>query len=176
MKKILLPLLLLISIGSYAQTGIVSNFTMENGSLIYRQVFEIPTTEDNLLLFLMNTQGVADVEKHDAFITAKVKDMKIDYKKHGGSWASAPIHLNYLQSGNLLAEYKEGKYRITISNLSYQHPNASTVARDGQLQDLILNRNNEFKTGKAYLTILYYMDKHFTDVFTAKEVATSEDW
>lgn len=176
MKKLLLLPFLLISLTSFAQTS-VSNFHVENGFLIYRQVFEVETTENGLIRHLMTAPGVTDITKQDSFIVGKVENVKVDWKKFGGTWGTITTALAHPISGNLLAELKDGRYRITVSNIVLK-PHSPTLYQnaDSKLDDLSLNRKKEFRTGKNYLSTLFYIDKQFTDMFTMKEQTASQDW
>ena len=173
MKNLFLPLLLFFSLAAQAQTS-VSNFQVENNSLIYRQVFEQPATEADLMKQLMTIEGISEVKDVDGMLTAKIDGLKVDYKKHGGSWGSTPGVLNFPVFGNLMAEFKDGRYRITISNLKVR---LDAQDNDTEFSYYALNRNNEFRTGRNALAILHYTNMHFTDILTLKESSTaSEDW
>lgn len=185
MKKLLLPLLILISINIQAQSNGVSNFTVENGSLIYRQVFEKEADVNLFLKKLMSTTGITGIEIKDGMIIGSIEGMKIDYKKYGGSWSSAPLVLNHALFGNLLIELKDAKYRVTISNMvmldNYSVLAASQINPENNkmtLDSFSLNKHKEFRNGKSRLMVLYYMDKHLTDTFSFNEEAesSSSDW
>jgi hypothetical protein len=185
MKKLLLPLLLFFSIAVQAQTTYLSDFYLEDGSVIYKKVFETKADKDTFLKQLLTTTGIGGVEEKGDMLIGELKNMKSDYKKHGGSWGSSALVLNHDIFGNFIIEFKDDRYRLIISNM-YFVDNYSVLAASQTnpennkmtLEDFFVkNKKAEFRSGKVRMEALHYIDKQFTEVFTAKESsAASEDW
>ena len=76
MKKILLPLLLLISVSVQAQS-VLSNFSIEENAIVYKYIFEPSDTvnlKERLLLQLRSTRGIENVEDKGNYISANLKN------------------------------------------------------------------------------------------------------
>ena len=86
---------------------------------------------------------------------------------------SMPIFANFELEGLLTVQIKDGRYRAIIENINHVGFDKSLTRSEAFF---LKNRNSEFKGAKNLLATLFYMDKHFQDVFAAKETVVNEDW
>lgn len=175
MKRLLLFILFLLPLIGLAQGNTtVGNFKLEDQKLAHVYVYE-PTDTVNVRQKVyqqlsMNPQ-FHNIQNEGNSITAEIKDMKIDYKKYGGKWGNTPAMLNYPINGRLLVEFKDGRYRTIVQGI-----NCYTMGGWAPLEDISLNRaKDSISTVKGNIQVLSYMDKHFVDTFTMKQLATAKD-
>jgi hypothetical protein len=174
MKKIIFIFLLLFALSAQAQTS-MSNFEIQDNSVVYRRIYESDMAKDEFLKQLLTTQGITEAEDKGELITAKIEGMSIEIKKHGGSWSSSPMVLQKPLYGNMIVEFKDGRYRITLSNLNFVETGGFTEEKY-PVSFYAINKRKQWRKNRKFLEVLHYTNKHMEDVFSPKELAASEDW
>ena len=127
MKKILTTLLIIIvSYTSYSQEGInsVENFVIENNGVVYKKIFDLPNQSEtelkkNILSFISKVPNVSNVRVIGDEIFGDISNLKVNYKKYGGSYMSTLILLNHSMFGKLIVQTKDNKYRVLIKDIYF---------------------------------------------------------
>jgi hypothetical protein len=175
-------LLQLISNKSYSQETTVaslSNFYIENNTVVYKRVFDLPNqnekeVKDALLKFINKVPNVSNVRESGNEIFADISNMKINYQKYGGSYMTTLILLNHSMFAKLIVQIKDNKYRILIKDIYF--------IDDASLQSLTSKKEmdnktdltpvitkahaSEFKSSSIIVKGMGYLNSQFTDLFT----------
>lgn len=175
-------LLQLISNKSYSQETTVpslSNFYIENNTVVYKRVFDLPNqnekeVKDALLKFLSKVPNVSNVKESGNEIFADISNMKINYQKYGGSYMSTLILLNHSMFAKLIVQRKDNKYRILIKDIyfmddeSLQSLNSKKEMDNRSDLTSVITKGNasEFKSSSIILKGMGYLNSQFTDLFT----------
>ena len=120
MKKILIICsVIVVSLQSYSQDGNTSieGFLIENNGVVYKKVFELPNQSEtelkkNILSFISKVPNVSNVRIVGDEIFGDITNLKVNYKKYGGSYMSTLIILNHSMFSKLIVQTKENKYRV----------------------------------------------------------------
>ncbi len=153
MKKIVLIISLFITITAFRQepTDTIANFKLINKHVIWQKVYQVPGVSKDSL--------------------QKVLHFKSGQFNPG---CQEPIQLsNSFISYNLHLEIKEGKYRITLSDLVI-HGNQNIFGNITFDYFFTKKRGNIFRKGDVIKTSLYCLDKELQEKF--KVSATTSDW
>lgn len=122
--NILLLVLIFAGLDLSAQDSPYKSYKIDNGQLIYQQVYECDTMKADAISTMLSSEvpkikGLKGYYKDGTVITAEFKNAMIDYRMMGGKWGSTPILLNSPFDANVTIEWKDYKYRVTISNIVF---------------------------------------------------------
>lgn len=186
MKKLLLPILLLVSINLQAQDWLL-NFALEKEEMEFENVFHPEDTTNmkaRAINQLRSITGVTRIEEDNTGVTAEINGMRIDYKKYGCPKSIVPLAMHGSMTGRLNVQFKEGKYRLVIQNMYFTSDiemslygvssNGGAIAME---EIFTRKKRTEIKRGKDHQRVLGSMNLYFTDMLTLKkEASASEDW
>lgn len=143
MKRLVLLLFAMLStISIFGQ-----NFTIDKtGGVIWQMEYKTDMTSNELYKSLHISPYLHSIEKIDSsFFIAIMKQSKVEYEHLGYKRMHLPLYLvnNDVGNANVIIQYKEGKYRITLnnidlisfSNLEYGTLNDMAIAEDGSFTD-----------------------------------------
>lgn len=121
MQKVLFVVFVLISQLSLAQDILLNdtnNFKIQNDKVIWQYVYETELAENDIVDFFKKSRLFEIQEIKDKLILGTVVEKPIDYKRYGFKSMNVPI---YIRDGrfdyNLIIEIKNGRYRVTISDI-----------------------------------------------------------
>lgn len=149
-KRSLLFVFCIFSIISYSQELPTYNFKIEDGRLIWQKTFETSLNFQGLFRSIKMTGAIDKPDTLSNQISGDLKQMMIDFKGAGKTSASTWM---VLLSSNLLGyaiiDYKEGKYRITIKNMTLYQVYNDPLTRMGQITPIekISVKKDEIKSG-----------------------------
>ena len=153
MKKSFLIVSLLFSTFIFSQkpSDTIANFKLINKHVIWQKIYQVPgVSKDSLQKFLHFTSG--------QFNTGCQEPMQL---------TNASI------SYNLRLEIKEGKYRVTLSDLVI-HGNQNIFGNITFDYFFTKKRGKIFRKGEVIKKSLFCLDKELQDKF--KLPATTSDW
>jgi hypothetical protein len=191
MKRYLITLtLIIISFLSYSQDDntSVENFVIENNGVVYKKVFELPNQSEtelkkNILSFISKVPNVSNVRVVGDEIFGDISNLKVNYKKFGGSYMSTLILLNHSMFGKLIVQTKDKKYRVIIKDI-YFIDDVSLLSLNSKKEmdnrtdftDFITkNSRSEFRSSNTIIKGIGYMNSYFTEIFTYSN-SPKENW
>ena len=191
MKKYLITVsFIIVSILSFSQEGntIVENFVIENNGVVYKKVFELPNQSEtelkkNILSFISKVPNVSNVRIVGDEIFGDISNLKVNYKKYGGSYMSTLILLNHSMFGKLIVQTKDTKYRILIKDI-YFIDDVSLLSMNSKKEmdnrtdftDFITkNGRTEFRTSNTIIKGIGYMNSYFSELLTYSN-SPKENW
>ena len=147
MKKLLL-LLVLISKSVFGQE--TSNFKIENRDLVWQFIFETDLSQEELKQEL-STKGIWEsFEKVGDDLIGICSGMDADFKGAGYSEMSVPMYVARMSMDfHSLIQFKDGRYRVTITNIKLVQKYDDPLTKQGQvisLSDFAVNKKGDFKT------------------------------
>lgn len=117
MNKLIIILLLIL----YASIATAHNFKITDSRLIWQVVNEDACSIDDIESTIRKNGYLKNIVNKDSIITANFEGIILDYKAAGFRAMSIPIvYSSSKWSGSVRIEFKEGKNRITISNIIAQ--------------------------------------------------------
>lgn len=148
MKKLLL-LLVLISQSVFGQE--TSNFKIENRDLVWQFIFETDLSQEELKQEL-STKGIWEsFEKVGEDLIGICSGMDADFKGAGYSEMSVPIYVARKSINfHSLIQFKDGRYRVTISNIKLIQKYDDGLTKQGvvwALSEIAVNKNGSFRKG-----------------------------
>lgn len=191
MKKILITLsIIILSYTSYSQDGntSVEGFVIENNGVVYKKVFELPDQSEtelkkNILSFISKVPNVSNVRIVGDEIFGDISNLKVNYKKYGGSYMSTLILLNHSMFGKLIVQTKDTKYRVLIKDI-YFIDDVSLLSMNSKKEmdnrtdftDFITkNGRSEFRSSNTIIKGIGYMNSYFSELFIYS-TTTKENW
>jgi hypothetical protein len=119
MKTFIGIVLFLFVSSSYAQTLTYGSFKLQDQEIIMQKVFaQDSITLDKLAEYYQTLPYISNVSKSSDELTFEFSDLVVDYKKFQfAQVAVPPIIQTGKYSGKVSAGVKEGKYRLTITNI-----------------------------------------------------------
>lgn len=127
------------------------------------------TIEDLLTSSFPSLADVSSFQKSIKIISFDLKNVYIDYKKYGLKRMTMSPILAFPMSCNVSIIWKDGKYRITASNISF---NVVTFGIQ-KLTDHILNDSLWFDEKKVVTTMGHCVELFFAEKFKIETINTN---
>lgn len=149
------------------------NYILFEGQVKFEKVYEVDSLSgDELGALLTRTvpmiNGVTDFRKEDGLITAMLKNAKIDYKRYGARWGTTPILLNHPFNANISILWKDGKYKATLTNITFIAPNIGYVKLD---EMLTRKKGTQWDRARGATQIGGLTEQYFIDLFKLRKSA-----
>jgi hypothetical protein len=183
MKKLLVVVIIVINIKAFAQRPIEYKEWKINDSksVVWQKVFDIDSLVscNDIASQLRAFSWVKDVAINDGVVLATATNYTINYREHGGSSMTMPIiYTSGKWNYSIRIEQKPGKYRVTISSLTFDAGSVSggfvDVPISGSIEDAVLKKDHSaFKPGQ--LNYLDIMGNDFQSKFKYKK-AQKDEW
>lgn len=118
--RILFVLLLFFPGLCLAQPHAYGDFRIVNTEIVYQKIFERPSvTLEELDSLLKTSVGVSDIKISGGSLSATLTDFVVDYRKFKFPQVSTPPIIQTGRfSGRITAEAKDGRYRITLEQIT----------------------------------------------------------
>jgi len=177
MKKILL-IILLIPLFSFGQQEINNFKVNDQRLLVWQKVYENSGSVEDIFNSLMSTGFFKDVSRSDSSFYGTFEGIEPDYKGYGSSEMMTPIYIaRSFINGGFRVDVKDGKYRITLQNLTLEQKYSDGLSRQGEktkIESYAVSRSG-IKSGfnKKPAGILDYT---FTKIFQLGPQDDNEDW
>lgn len=174
-------LILLFGLFSTLAFGQIENFTIENNKVQWQKVYNKTYKIDELINEVNKSGQFYDIVATDSLITLKFKDNEIDYKGAGKPFISVTEYIeSCLFSGNGLIEFKEGKYRVTLTDITYYYKpsrvrNNSNKKRIHFLEDRAMQKNSK-QFNSRFNTDAFIFNYSFGNLFDFKNLTKNESW
>ena len=139
MKRFVLLIFVLNTFNLFGQ-----NFNFDkSGGIIWQCIYATDMQSLDFYKSLYLSPYIHSIEKIDStFYTARLQRSKIDYKSYGFSRMQQPIYLtNNDVVADVIIEYKQGKYRITLKNIDLK---SITSMEYGTLNDIAIGTDGYF--------------------------------
>ncbi|PAC29261.1 hypothetical protein [Flectobacillus sp. BAB-3569] len=166
MKKLLF-ILLLISFSSKSQ---YNNLFIESRNIYFEKIYKLDSVsqeniKSNLISAIPKIKDITNIQEHSTFITAKLNRTHIDYKKYGGKFFSTAAFLNHPFFCDILVEWKDGRYRVTATNMFFNEDGLGKM----NTSDLLLSENGEeINKKKLAIEAGKYIENYLSDLFKIK--------
>jgi len=133
--KYLVSLIILISTSSFSQE-LLNNFKQEENGLIYWQiVIESQLTSTQVNEHIKESGYFMDIVELEEKTLCDLKPFKANFKAYGYSNMKTPFYISRsLVRGNVIFEYKENKYRVTIKNIVFVQNVEDVFAKQGEVE------------------------------------------
>ncbi|MDT8414817.1 MAG: hypothetical protein RQ735_05505 [Flavobacteriaceae bacterium] len=110
--------------------------------------------------------------------TFHVTDGVIDFKKYGGSNLSIGLFAKQGHAFDVLAEFRDGRYRIRVFNIENIEMRMESVNQP--IEESVIKRDGTFYDSKMVNKGLRVLNAYFTEQFTlperAKKSNKKDDW
>lgn len=154
---------------NYNLFGQEDNFYVDNSKIIWQKVFNDSLNIQDLKSDL-NLEFTADLR-------GNLKEFKITGK-------NLPIVFNNEIIASFLIENREGRYRVTVSNIRIINRglyDTARLSREDAIEDYYLKKGIFFSdnswTGKGWVVGRKGLDEYFTNLFKPKtKDSLNEDW
>lgn len=166
-------LYLLIPVATFSQS---ENIKLENHQVIFEKKYVLDSLSADKVKSLLSSKipivkGITDYYNGGEVITAKLKNATIDYRVYGGKWATTATYLNYPFDANVSIIWKEGAYKVTVTNIVFRVP----ALGDIELGEAITSKKGTiFSSNKTSVKATGYIDNYLSDLFTFKK--DSSNW
>ena len=176
MKKLILIFFLSCSILYFGQ---IENFKLENEQISWQKIYDTDKSFDEIYDLIKSNTQFSDVVRDENSITFLIKDYSIDYKGAGGSLLMTNAYIsNSKYSGNVLLNFKDSKYRITLSHIMYLYTSMDLNFGRNQtsysLEESVIKKSEFRSIYKKDSSIFNYS---FTKLFDfSKYKKSTNDW
>lgn len=160
------------------------HFLAEGGKVFWQQVFVKESLAADSLLKAFKVYIFPRWSAQDAVVTAEgfsffVTDGVIDFKKYGGNNLNTGLFARQGHYFKVEAEFREGRYRITLSQIQNIEMRMESVNQP--IEESVLKRGESFYNTKMVKRGLRIMDVYFTEKFTLPDRApqtkkAKDDW
>lgn len=138
-----------------------------NNQIIYEKIYNLDSLnasqiETILVSNIPNITDVSDFQKGTNLITFSIKGVYIDIKKYGLSRWNMNGCLAFPMSSNVSIVWKDGKYKITVSNITFNVVSFGVQ----KLSNHLLRNDGTFDERKAQTSFGHCVEDYLTDKFT----------
>jgi hypothetical protein len=191
MKNFLKPLVFistLIIFSSRVSSQTLHNFFIENEGVIYKRVFDLPketglNEKTEVLKFISKVPHVSNVREVGDEILGDITNMKINYKKYGGTSMSTMILVKGSMFGKLIVQIKENKYRVIVKDIYFIDDQSLYSMMSKKEMDnrtdftnsITKDNRTQFRSSSTIVTGVGYVDSYLTDIFTYYD-GKKENW
>jgi hypothetical protein len=152
------------------------NLKLQNAQFYFEKTYLLDSmdkseVEQVLLNGVPKLKDLTEFNKAPDIITAKIINTLIDYRKFGGKWGNTSAILNHPFYGDVTVVWKDGKYKVTITNMYFNADGLGLMKCD----DLFTkSRGTVLKEGDDAVKTGRYIDLYLSDLFSIKPI--SSDW
>lgn len=116
MKKILLLIILTTAMLTQAQE---SAFVISNKQVVWQRIYECSKSPEEVKNILLATGKIKFSGEDSKTLSGEISDFIMDFKGAGFTRMGTPMYLNNSSKfyANFKIEFKEGKYRVTSTNI-----------------------------------------------------------
>jgi len=174
MKTILQLSLLILTLFSYSQESKTTfkNFLLqEDKTIIWQKVFETDKNFSDIEQYFATIPFTSNLKLKDSTLIGRSAKSTLSSKS--GVVMGAFGDYDCLT----LIDIKDGKYRVTISDLKFDPPNIQYASGSFFLSDLTIRDNHfEIRGNKNTHNLLDILDKDFTSQFVLKIKDKKDEW
>lgn len=148
----------------------------EGGNLIFEQVYECDSLNSDevksmLSSYVPSISSFKDYQQDGKVITGTITAGMVDYKKYGGKWSNTAIFLNWPFSANVNFQWKDGRYKVTVTNITF-HVNGAN--NNTELKSLLTRkRGSEWNNSSMAVQSGIYVEHYLFDILKAKR---TDNW
>lgn len=129
---------------------LLNNFKQDDNKLIiWQNVIETELNNEQLNTLIKESGYFTKIEELENKTLCELKPFKANYQAYGYSNMKAPIYISRsLVSGNVVIEFRENKYRITIKNIVFTQNIEDIFTKQGEVETFeswVLNKNQIIK-------------------------------
>jgi len=156
---------------SFSQNSNLNSIKCVNNQVIYEKVF-ITDSLSSLKIqeLLLNTipklSGIKGLSMGDKILTAKVVELKVDYKKYTdkldwiqGVWLKHPFY------ADLSILWKDGKYKVTLTNMNFIAGERVALICNDFFLEKDDSGNQVIKSNQKFLDTILVMERYLDDYF-----------
>ena len=180
MKIILTTTLLLFTNYTFSQVKF-DYLKLEDNQVIFECIYDIDSLsaseiEKVLISTVPSLKNVVNFNNNQSIITAKIKSDKIDYKRYGGKTMTASTFLAWDMDGNVSIVWKDSKYKVTVSNITFTFMNIFTGGSQSMtITDIFTKKNGaEMRTNTKLQESGNYVQQHLVDLFKLNKL--KKEW
>lgn len=151
MKKLFLLSVFIFGL-SYGQA---ENFIINNSQVQWQKVYETAKPFDEVKMLFKEKNNIVIIEQTENSVSGEIKNLTMNYKKAGFTYMGTPIILNETNkySGFFKIDFKDGRYRATVRNLTSEGMNMTLYGGglglgsnlNTTLEQLTLNNKGEMR-------------------------------
>jgi hypothetical protein len=173
-------ILLLLTFFSLA-FGQSQNFSAVDKRLQWQKIYNTTLKLDEILSKINNGGKFINIKNSNNVIDADFKDFSIDYLGAGNHFISVTEYIeSSIFSGHAKIEYKEGKYRVIINDITYQYRKSKLIQRSpNQINNPIENKAIDKKTGNLnarFRKDAFMFDYSFNALFDFDNSVKTDEW
>jgi len=180
MKKIIIltNLIILYTVSILSQQ-VSSNFSIDDGKIIWQKVFETDLSFEQLSSIIKESGIIQNAEISESKVIGNATSINPDFKGLGYGNMSTPIFIsrNFVNCFSLI-EFREGRYRVTLKNIVLVQKFDDPLSTEGEktpIEEYAINRRGEIQNSftKRPSEILDYT---FTKIFTFTDPERDDEW
>lgn len=197
--KRLLFLLFVLPFSLFAQNDTVNTYVfpgiqdsiagtsliLKNNILLFQKVYSSELNKDGLVNALksflptVNSFELSDVTNQTTYqLKGKISNYFVNYRKYGDGNSGVSNLIDFPLNADVLIQIKDGKYRVTISNLIVQefHENGIIYKDNTAIESFITkNDRSKFQKNNKSIKTLRYIDNELNSAFDLNSTAKIKD-
>ncbi|SHH89603.1 hypothetical protein SAMN05421866_4175 [Chryseobacterium oranimense] len=187
MNKIITLVIIFVTTVIYSQE---KAFTIVNKQVSWQKIYESTKSALEIKKILMTNGKIKfnNNESDNNNLSGDISDFIMDFKGAGYTRMGTPNYLSNSSkfSGNFKMEFKEGKYRVSISNIKFKGDSWSLYSGgigvssngDDNLESFALTKDREYFKGQFQGRSSSIIDHSFSDLFDVSkyDIKNDENW
>ncbi|WP_443937641.1 hypothetical protein [Pedobacter sp. MW01-1-1] len=161
-------------IASVADTIPNSCLILKNNAVLFEKTYFTTLSnkelKQKLKLFLPSVKAfqlTSDANQNDEQLSGRLTDFLINYRKYGGTHLFTPEIMNTPIQANVIIQIREGKYRVTISEIIFKNANTAPDSGEPTTADDLFTRakRSKIRTNETSLNCAHYMSRDLAESF-----------
>lgn len=171
-RTISLISLLLVCLCAHAQDC----FSVQDGHVIWQEVYETDLDSTSIVASLQASGKLTDIINTPGGLSCTIAPHMPDYL--GAGFSSMQVAMLLTRSdmmSHALIQFREGRYRVTVSDISFHVTGIVTVPEFTTLIEDYLDRKGNFKNTFRSNHVDEVLDYDFNRIFELKDIE-EEEW
>lgn len=134
MKTLLLVVMPFLSLGQDLDS--VYNFSFGNSDVSWQKIYDVTVSPHDYLMFI-KSKGICDMaEINDVVITGSFQNVSLNISGANVKKGRLPFDFDFSISGGMRIEFKENRYRVTLTNIRLNHVSDGVFSKSGESETL----------------------------------------
>jgi len=143
-RTILIISLLLACLCAQAQEAI-DCFSIHDGEVIWQEVYQSDMDSTAVVAALVKAGEVTGITGVPGGIVCRILPQKMDYKAAGFQYKQVAVLVyNYDLEGRAHIEFRDGRYRVTVSQIHFVPLSSAAAALGGTNLETVVGKDGKF--------------------------------
>jgi hypothetical protein len=159
------------------------DFFLEDKNVYWQRTYKAPGKSVEDLIIYFESSIISSIKTENLRVTENkmsftVDDQRIVPRDFGKSWGNTAIFVQSWQRFLCVVDFKEGRYRITLTDVFFDNRQVGYASFSGTLSEFVTKkRGSEFSYNKTITESLWLLEQFYAKMFSPNKILKdNSDW